>query len=94
MTKYPKLLFILILIASIYHFIRDVFQIYGINNFSVDFFHWEHLWCRPFCDFVTIPPEIFNIIASILILKRNYIGILGKTVLISLIFWPIAVLLP
>lgn len=94
MSKNYLLVFVSLLVVFIYHLIRDIFQIFNISNPVADFLHRPHLWCKPYCNYVTIPPEIFLIIALIIILKRKKVGLLGKAVLISLIFWPIAVILP
>ncbi|OGF99974.1 hypothetical protein A2Y99_01465 [Candidatus Gottesmanbacteria bacterium RBG_13_37_7] len=94
MSKNSRLLFISLLIVFIYHLIRDIFQIYSISHPLIDIWHRNHLWCKPYCNYITLPSEIFIIIASVVILRRNRVGLLGKIVLFSLIFWPFALLLP
>lgn len=66
-----------ILAFSTYHTVRDILQIYGAHNIFADWLHWEHRWCKPYCDYVLFPPELFNIAAIGIILKRGKLGILG-----------------
>ncbi len=91
MNKYWKFIFIILLIWSIYHLIRDIFtDISGIHNPLFDFGHREYLgtyWCSFYCQYTTFPLEIFNIIAITVILKRNDVGILGTLVLFTLPIW-------
>lgn len=83
-----------ILVFSIYHLIRDILQTAGINNLFTSVFHRPHLWCRPFCNIVTFPLEIFGVIGSLIVLKKNTFGVLGIILLFSLILWPLAIWLP
>ncbi|QQG44610.1 MAG: hypothetical protein HYW86_01720 [Candidatus Roizmanbacteria bacterium] len=85
-----RIFFVFLLLIFSYHLIRDLFQIFNIYNPLTDILHRPHLWCKPYCNYVTIPPEIFGIIASIIILKRNKIGLLGVILIITLPFWPLA----
>ena len=98
MNKLLRLLFIAIVIFSIYHLIRDLLTNFGIHNYVVDFANRPHLWCGKFypwiCHWITVPSEIFTLIVSLIVLKRNKVGVLGVLVLIQvplwllLIFWP------
>jgi hypothetical protein len=65
-----------------------------VNHYIIDFGHRDHYWCRPYCSYVTLPFEIFNIIALSIVLKRNKVGFLGVVVLASLPFWLFAWLAP
>jgi hypothetical protein len=94
MSKFSKVIFIILLVIFSYHLIRDVFQIIEVNNSIVDFLHRDHQWCKPYCDYVTIPPEIFIIISSMIVFKRNEVGKLGLIAFLSLIFWPFFIWLP
>lgn len=94
MNKIWKTIFAALIVVFVYHLIRDIFQVVGVSNSVVDFLHRPHQWCKPYCNYVTIPPELFIIISSIIILKRDKIGKLGLAVLASLVFWPFAMLLP
>ncbi len=88
------LLFIFLIIIFSYHLIRDVFQIMGISHPIIDLWHRTHDWCRTYCDYVTLAPELFGIIGSAVVLKQNKLGAIGIAVLASLAFWLFAVLLP
>lgn len=66
-----------ILAFSAYHTVRDILQIYGVHSIFADWLHWEHRWCKPYCDYALFPPELFNIVAIGIILKRGKFGILG-----------------
>ncbi len=94
MSKALKIIFYLALFLSVYHLIRDLLTNFGIHNYILDFAHRPHLWCGKFCPWITVPPEIYNIIASLVILRRNKVGLLGFLVLIQLPVWLLMVLLP
>jgi hypothetical protein len=83
-----------ILFFSAYHLIRDLLTNAGVHNFILDFAHRpKTLWCGKICSWVTIPPEIFNIIASSIILKKNRFGALGILVLLQIPIWIIFIML-
>lgn len=94
MSNIWKTIFTILVVIFVLHLIRDVLQSIGVRNSVVDFLHRPHQWCKPYCNYVTIPPELFIIISSMIVLRRDKIGKLGFAVLISLIFWPFFVLLP
>lgn len=94
MSKAWKITFTVLAFIFTYHLVRDILQAFGIHNSVVDFLHRPHRWCRPICDYVTIPPELFVIVSSVIVLKRNKVGMLGAAVLISLLLWPVFILLP
>ena len=94
MNKIIRYLFLLIFILSIYHLIRDIFQTIGINTWLTNFFHRPHQWCKPYCNYVTYPLDLFGIFGSLYELKRNKFDIIGKVLLISQLLWVFAVLLP
>ena len=93
MNKTWKTIFTILIAIFTVHLIRDILQIFDIDNF-LTMPSGPHVWCKPYCDWVTVPPELFIIISSIIILKRNRIGKLGIAILVSLIYWPPAALLP
>lgn len=94
MKKAIRTIFAIILVFSCYHLIRDVVQILELNNDLTEIFHRNHQWCGQYCNYVTLPLEIFGIIGSIIILRRNKIGIIGIVNLFSLLLWPIFQFLP
>lgn len=73
------------------HTVRDVLQILQVHNFLADFYTTHHIWCGQYCDYVGFPPELFGLVGSAIVLRRNKVGWLGYFILISLIFWPMAV---
>lgn len=92
MTRIERVTFISLIIFSVYHSIRDVLQIMGIHNWLADVANYKHNWCRaiaPVCDYYLFPWEAFVFIGSIIVLKRNKVGLLGRSVLFSLIILPI-----
>ncbi len=97
MSRILRAIFIGILLFSSYHLVRDLLTNFGIHNYIVDFGHRTHLWCSIFypwfCHWITVPPEIFAIIASLTVLKQNKVGILGILVLIQIPLWLFLVLL-
>lgn len=96
MSKIWHWAFILLLLAFIYRLVRDALQIIEVHNIltDIDLVYRPHQWCAPYCDYVSLPPEIFGIIGSAVVLKRKRLGILGVLVLLSLILWPFMVYLP
>lgn len=94
MSKFWKAVFIVILIASTYHFIRDVLQTFDLDSAFTDIAHRPHQWCEQFCDVVTIPFDVITITISAYILKRNRVGKLGIALLASLPLWLLFSLLP
>jgi len=94
MNKFWKTVFIIILIASSYHFIRDLLQTFDLDNAFTDIAHRPHEWCGTYCDVVTIPFDIISIAVSAYILKRNRVGKLGIMLLASLPLWLVFSLLP
>ena len=98
MNKILRIIFITIFLFSTYHLIRDLLTNFGIHNYIVDFAHRSHLWCGQFnpwvCRWITVPSEIFNIIVSLIVLKRSNVGVLGILVLIQVPFWLLLVFLP
>lgn len=83
----------MLLIFFIYHLIRDILQILNVNNLFSNIGHRLHEWCKPYCNYVTIPPELFGIVASAIVLIRNKVGMTGKILLLSLPIWLIFTLL-
>jgi hypothetical protein len=89
MNKFLKIIFTLLLVFFIIHLVRDLLQVYHVNTPLATMLRTNHLWCRPYCDYATFPHEIFGIIASSIVLRRNKVGILGILVLLSLTLWTI-----
>lgn len=93
MRKPVRFGFWLILGFSIYHLVRDILQILGFQAVWVNIFHWPHLWCKPYCDYVTFPLDFWGIIGSGMVIKRDRVGILGTGIILSMSLWLLAVLL-
>lgn len=89
-----RFVFAIILLLSTYHLVRDTFQVFDIHNFLSDLWSRPHIWCGAYCDYVTYPMEIFNIVGSAVVLKRKKIGLLGILVILSLPLWLLAARLP
>lgn len=87
MKKIEKYAVYLILLFSIYHFLRDILQTLNFDNSFTNIFHRDHYWCRPYCDLVTYPLDLFGIIAALIILRRNKSGVLAKILYCSLFLW-------
>lgn len=94
MDRFLKLAFIIILFVSMYHLIRDTLQVFGQHSPFTNFLHRPHLWCKPYCNYVTYPLDIIGIVGSFVVLKRDRLGRLGIVVLLSLPLWLLAVFLP
>lgn len=92
MSKTARFIFIFLILFSAYHTIRDVLQIMEVRNWFTTVLNYQHNWCNtiaPVCDYYLFPWEIFVFIGSIVVLSRNKVGLLGKSVLYSLIISPI-----
>ncbi len=87
-------LFITIFIFSLYHFIRDLLQTFEIHSSFTNIFHRPHQWCSLYCNYVTYPLDLLGIIGSLVVLKRNKLGVLGAVILLSLPLWVLAAILP
>lgn len=94
MKLFLRYLFIVILFLSSYHLVRDILQSLDIHNAFTNVFHRPHLWCGSYCDYVTFPLDVLGIIGSLVVLKRNKLGVIGKVILFSLPLWLLAVILP
>lgn len=89
-----KLVFIAILIFSVYHLVRDVAQTFDWHTSFSDVGHRSHEWCGQYCDVVTYPLDIAGIIIPIIVLKRNRVGKLGIALLAAMPLWFVFTLLP
>lgn len=94
MNNYLRAFFIAVLIISVYHFIRDILQTFGLDSAFTDIAHRPHVWCAPYCDVVTLPFDIIAIIATGIILKRNKVGKLGIVLVLLLIVFVAMTFLP
>lgn len=85
------LFFKIVLVGATYHLVRDLLQIGGIENLFTQIGHWNHNWCAGYCDYVTLPLDIFLIVGSLIIIRKRKIGTLGigvvAALLLSLVMW-------
>ena len=94
MNKLTRLIFFIILVFSIYHLFRDVLTNLGFHNFILDIAHRpKTFWCGSICSWITIPPEVFNIIVSTYLIIKNKVGYLGFFLLLQIPIWLIFILL-
>lgn len=77
MSSFLKIVFWGILLFSLYHVVRDLLQIVGVENMFTTIFHWPHTWCGWYCDWVMLPLELGAIAGATLVLRRNRVGLLG-----------------
>lgn len=94
MPKPLRIVFIIILVASAYHFIRDVLQTFDLHSFFTNVAHRPHEWCGQYCDVVTIPFDVISIVVTAIVLHRDRVGALGVALLASLPLWLVFTLLP
>ena len=76
---------ILVLIGAVYHLTRDILQIAGIQNVLTELGYRSHEWCGAYCDYVTVPLELFVITASAIVIRRKRFGVLGIGILFALL---------
>lgn len=84
MNKYLRILFIIILVTSTYHFIRDLLQTFDLDSAFTNIAHRPHQWCGAYCDIVTLPFDVAGIVISAIVLKRNRVGLLGGLLLLMI----------
>jgi hypothetical protein len=94
MSRYFRLLFYVICLFTLYHTIRDTLQVFGVHNDLTNLFHSNHLWCKPYCNFVTYPLDLLGVLGAYIVLKRNKLGVLGIAILATLPLWLLATILP
>lgn len=82
-----KLIVYFLLAFSTIHLLRDILQIYNIDTPLATILKTNHTFCRPFCNYVTFPPEIFLIIASLFVLGMKKFGKLGWGMVGIFILW-------
>jgi len=87
MNKFSKTIIIFLLVFSTVHLFRDMLQIYQVNTPLATILKTNHSFCRPFCDYVTLPPEIFIIFASWFVLQRKKFGQLGWIIYAVFVMW-------
>lgn len=94
MSKFTQYFFTFLLLFFIYHLVRDILQIYELEYFWVTVWHRTPQWCRAYCDYTTLPHDFLAIGGSISVLREKRLNFLGKLTLLSVIIWPIAMLIP
>lgn len=95
MSKIRKIIFLILLVYFIFHTIRDVLQILNLyGNPLADLLKTNHSWCRPYCDYVTLPPDLLGIIGSVIVLNRNKTDLIGVFVILAFLSIQIGFLLP
>ena len=81
--------FYLLAAFFVLHTIRDILQIYDVHTPLARLWQTNHWWCRPYCDYAVFPHEILGFIGTVIVLKRNKIGMVGVLVLLSLPLWTV-----
>ena len=89
-----KALFLSILIFSLYHLVRDILQIADMESGFTEIFHREHVWCIPYCDYVSIPLDIAGIAGPSYVLRKKKPGKTGIMVLLLFPLWAAALIIP
>ncbi|MEN8253358.1 MAG: hypothetical protein ABFQ62_03220 [Patescibacteria group bacterium] len=82
-----KTIFIFLIIFSTFHLVRDIFQILHIENITTTVFEMEKNWCGNYCNWLTIPMEIFIFFGSLIMIKRKKEGNLAYLIAIILAIW-------
>ncbi|HEU5107988.1 MAG TPA: hypothetical protein VFT95_05470 [Micromonosporaceae bacterium] len=84
-----------LLLFGVYHLVRDVSTaFFDVGGAAVDVGHRPHAWCGGVCDVVTIPLELFNIVAAAVVLRRGRPGWLAAVNLLTIPLWLAAWLAP
>ncbi|HEY4474042.1 MAG TPA: hypothetical protein VI957_02690 [Candidatus Paceibacterota bacterium] len=77
MNIFLRTFFWLVLAFAIYHLARDIMQMAGIENALTNIFHWRHVWCGAYCNYVSLPFELAAIAGAAIVLRRNRAGLIG-----------------
>ena len=89
MKRWQKYWLYFVIVIFILHFIRDIFQHFGIRNFLSTFFESTGQPKVPlifyYTVYNTVVIAIIEVIFSVICLKRNKFGALGKTTIIMAI---------
>ena len=72
--KALKALILFVFAGSVYHLLRDVLQIADIESAFTQIAHWDHSWCKPICDYISLPVDILLVGISIYALTRKQIS--------------------
>lgn len=56
---------------------RDVLQLFEVENILTTFLHRTHEWCGMYCDYVAFPFEIGAMFGAWVVLERNQVGLIG-----------------
>lgn len=80
-------IFTLVLVFALLHFVRDVLQDLRVTTFLTTFLHPANSWCGAYCNAITYPFELVILGGSLLVLKRQNVGWLGKGILLVLLVW-------
>jgi len=94
MNVFWRTLFWVILVFLVYHTLRDILQIAGVENVFTTLFHRPHTWCSAVCDYVAFPLELAGIAGAWVVLKRNRIGALGIAILLIPVLLLFGTLIP
>ncbi len=90
-----RALFIAVLAFGVYHLVRDVLQIVGVEHTAVTLFHRDHSFCGGICDVLTIPFDLFIIAGSAYALIKDKFDVVGTlTLCIPVLMLLGSVLLP
>lgn len=82
-----KYFFLALILFSFYHLLRDILQIFHIENFASTFLKTDKNWCSSYCNFITVPFELFILGGGVVIVKRNRVGVLGFFVISVFLIW-------
>jgi hypothetical protein len=82
-----KFLPFILIIISIIHLIRDILQIARIDTWLTTSLHTNTAYCTPFCDYITLPFEIYIIIVGWLVLRRRNLNYLELSTYIVFLIW-------
>lgn len=84
--KLWRIILWLVLFYAIQHTVRDVLSdVFEVQNAFTQFSHREAshaAWCSNYCRWTIFPIEVFYIISSVYLLRKNEFGWLGWLMLI------------
>ena len=89
-----KLFFGTFFIFSLYYLIRDIAQMMGVRHQFINVLHTQHAWCGSACDVVTLPLDVLGIVGSLIVLKRQFVGMWGIILMGTIPLWLLFMWLP
>lgn len=78
---------LMLFVVSFLHLIRDILQIADVHIWLTQSLGTNTAYCRPFCDYITLPFEIYVIFAVFFTLPQKKPGVTGFSAFVVFGIW-------